>query len=235
MLKVEKIARGKEISIALRRKESFFNTTFNQALAWAFTFHIGAILFFHIAPFSLVSGRIYPPAFVESDLFDGGAIATIDQEGPPKRYLLEPKESRPEIPSIPRLAMMQHLENIQKNQVEDHPFSDVETEFWAAKLFKPHGKNHFFPIEIQFSGLLAEHSFTLTEPLPIIFESFKAIYTIQVDNSTGTVFWYEAKAVPENKRIIVENLIRSLRFDLEETGFITSGEIEITFNQRRLI
>lgn len=233
MLKVEKIARSAEISIALRKKESLFSPTFLKALFWAIAFHASAVIFFHVAPFTLDSGRVYPPASVESDLFDGGAIATIEQQGPPKRYLLAPKESRPEIHSYPSFTMMQYLENIQESGPEVDPFVRLEQSLWTEKLFKPQEKSLFKPIEIQTSGSLAERSFKFKEEIPRVVEPFKAIYSVQVENKTGHIFWYEPKILSHGKKPLVEAVLRSIQFEPDLKGFITSGDIEITFNQRR--
>jgi len=237
MLKIEKINRHHEYSIELRKREGFFNRTFLIALLFAFFLHASAILIFHIGPFKILNNTFIPPAFVETDMLetDQHVIAKIDGERKLLRFPFAPRTSSPELPPMPKLTMMRHLENIQEVNFLDNPFlkaeRDLQNEIFfasdAAKKDKP-------PFQIILTGQLEGKKYELLDSFKALkpSKSYHAIYSVKVENKTGRIFFIEPKHQLSSDQYInvIEKLIRDMRFEKDTHGFQVSGDIEIVFN-----
>ena len=241
MLRLEKAIRNGEISIELRQKESFFTTNLRNALLLALAFHLSAILIFHITPFLIVKNTILPPAVVEINFDDpeGATLASLDPEMGPKRHLLAPKMSSPELPRIPKLMMMEQMEYFKETSLMDPLFVAIETQEGEERFFQSSLASMIPPfkaIEIHVTGALAEKMQTPPEiPLTLldslIKTSGRVLFAVQVDNRSGQVFWKQKKnggSGVEHQQL-AEKILKELKFELNPDYFVTAGEIEMTF------
>jgi len=245
MLKLEKAIRNGDISIELRQKEPFFTVNLRNALLVALAFHLSAILIFHITPMLLSSNKILPPAIVEINFDDpeGAALAALDPEMGPKRHLLAPKMSSPELPRIPQLTVMEQMEYFQETSLMDSLFTAIEIKKEEERFFQSSLISMVQPskaIEIHITGALAEKMETLPEiPLALrdtaMKNSGRLLFAVQVDNRNGQVFWKQKKAENRDARLehqqLAEKILQELKFTLNPDYFVTAGEIEMTFRE----
>jgi len=248
MLTLEKKKRGGEVSITLKAKQSFFSSAFKKALLWALGFHFGAALLFHIAPFRLTSGRIFPPAFVETDTLegDGGILANLESEWSSRRYLLAPRLATPEIPRILKPALLEwanfgheKLENtvafaaLEKANRENALFeiSDRETLLREKPRVLVASNGALATRLVSWSDLAADHLENCVRT------PCRYIYHVQVDDRSGQIFWYEPVNIDSKRsskddgsveKMKVEDFLKHLKFEKRMDGFVTSGDLEIS-------
>lgn len=237
MLKLEKIGR-RDISVSLRDKQNRFDRTFLKAFAIAIALHLGALILFHIHPFIAIGDKILPPSLVESDIAFGNndILAEIEREGIPQRHLLEPKMSILDIPAMPEPYLQRNLEYIKENSLLDNPFLEIE-EDW--EYLASDGKSIPIPkpIQVHVSGELAKIPLINDGSTHQDLSSFSTstgthqsliVYTVQVESTTGRIFWYmpkNGKTIPMNG--LVEKILSDIRFQTDPKTFIHTGEIEI--------
>jgi hypothetical protein len=106
-------------------------------------------------------------------------------------------------------------------------------DFMVSK--KDHGSQK--PISIKISGPLAEKE-VLNEgrndiEIPLLSTDCRIIYTVQIDDKSGSIFWYEIKEMEGNMDIeaVAQKILKTIRFRVNEDSFVTTGEVEIYFNE----
>lgn len=246
MLKLEKIARTREINVSLRDKEGFFNRTLLFALACALVIHGGALLLFHIAPFKIgYDESIFPPVVVATEFPDPAnkVTAHLDEDEPIPPYVVAPLPKQTWPPQMPTHALARQMEYIQQQSVLTNPFLPLEndTRIDDHSIHFSGPRDHA-PIKIYVSGSLGDLTLvnqdTYEEELTeLTSQSQKVksavprryIYTVQVEHDSGEVFWYELKHSEEDgelKKLAVD-ILKSLRFAPVRSLFVSSGEVEI--------
>lgn len=236
MLKIEKINRHHDYVLELRKREQFFNRTLLIALMVACFLHGGALLIFHIGPFKLVHNGFLPPALVETDIIEEEQNVVVKIEGDSKlsRYPFAPKTLSLKLPSMPKLTMMRHLENVEDVNFLDNPFLKIERDLQNEIFFtsempkKTKGK-----VQITVTGQLADKNYKISEDLSALKSksSFHAVYAVRVENKTGRIFFAEPKETSAQNANVIDQILKEIRFEKELGGFQTSGDIEIVFNE----
>ena len=111
MLKLEKVAKTLEISIALRQRDSFFSAPLLQAFGIAIALHIFAGVLFQVSPFRISGSQtIFPPVLVDAELISEGesaVVAQVDAEEISPRYIKEPRLSALQMPGLPTSATLE--------------------------------------------------------------------------------------------------------------------------------
>lgn len=235
MLKIEKINRHHDYALELRKREVFFNPTLLMALLVACFLHGGALLIFHIGPFKLVNNGFLPPAFVETDIVEQeqNVLAKIESDSKLSRYPFAPKISTPTLPSMPKLTMMHHLENVEEVNFLENPFLKSERDLQNEIFFTSEiPKKTKAPIQIILTGPLEGKNYKISEALSALKSksSFHAIYSVKIENKTGRIFFAESKETPGQYANVIEKILKEIHFEKELIGFQTSGDIEIVFN-----
>jgi len=237
MLKIEKANRhSSEIKLEFRKKEIFFNQIFVKALSLAFALHFAAFLIFHIGPFKLVNNGLLAPSFVETDVLEPkNEVATnIQNKQKISRIPYAPTISTPKLPSIPHLKGMQHLENLEDLSTLENPFLKVERDLRNNLFFSKDDREQEKPaLQIVLSGKIADKKIEdLKKLTPPLNETFRAIYTVNIENKTGRIFFVDSEQNllnhPYNKLIV--DFLKEIRFEKNYRGFVTSGQIEIIMN-----
>src|SRR4029078_13496372 len=125
MLKIEK--NDYQTIISLQKRKKILTKSFLISLSITFILHLGAYLFFKIGPFKIISDRILPPAFVESDLFEQQISFSTknENEGRISRFSNLPKATQPEINL--EFNVSNKLNGSQKINFLDNPFIDIES------------------------------------------------------------------------------------------------------------
>lgn len=237
MLKLEKIAKTQEIGIILRDKPFLLTKTFSLAFGCALFIHLGAFTIFHISPFKIgYSESIFPPAIVAADLpFRGNgnnlSIQLMEEAIP--SYLIAPT-----IP-IPELSL-QLQENAIPGGFSLHPFLSLEDNVGIQQtdtLFQKSGPK--LPVKIHLSAGLANKAYDnneellkiITEPISSITSEQSFLFTVQIEQRTGQIFWWEEKTIHASKDAHQQaiKILKNLRFDTDQEGFVELGNVEIIF------
>lgn len=247
MLTVEKKKRGGEVSIAFKTREGFFSKTLKKAFLWALGLHFAAVLFFHIAPFRLTSDRILPPAFVESDPLEaeGGVAASFESEWSLRRYLLSPRLSEPEIPTIAKPMLLGSREFGKEKLSNEASFANLEKAKRENGLFeiKNAKETSALSLRVFLSGPLAERQVSELNPPKELLTAREGggdsyIYHVRVDDRLGEIFWYEPlnprsrgplTKEDVHRKMKIEDFLKNLKFEKNVEGFVTSGDVEIVF------
>lgn len=233
MLKLEKRGCDNQIYISLKSKEKLFNRQVCLAVAVALGLHLFGFLLFQVTPFKInASAAILPPVLVDAEISEQKNIVLANAEENPRSssYFLEPTPSLPPLPQRTLSPLYRHLESIKDATFTSHPFLKLEkslyepTVFEAAELFSP---------SLIISGPLLTRA-ALAGPFPT-FEAphlkgkFSAVYQVQIEQKTGSIFWYEMKqsTLDGEADRLVEAIVKNLRFIPKEDIFVTSGDIEI--------
>lgn len=246
MLKLEKASRDRQFNVIMRDKEGFFSRSLITAFIFAASFHLIFVLVFNITPFKLqLSQVIFPPIQVETGAKD---IVVITQEEK-KPFLTSglptPPVSQPTLEVQPAFSTPQPLEYFKENHTQNNPFQRIENEIYVP-VYSPNKKMPSQnPIQVVVSGLIATKELLnngVRETPPTLPKQAKknpdlrTIFSVLVENKTGKVFWFEPlhqTQIPQLD-LYAEKMLKDIQFtpetDAEKTTYITSGEIEIHFN-----
>lgn len=252
MLTLEKKKHGGEVCITLKAKQGFFSLAFKKALLWALGFHFAAVLLFHIVPFRLTSGRILPPAFVESDTLesDGGILTNLENEWSSRRYLLAPRLSTPEIPHILKPALLSWSDFSHEKLEGTVAFNTLEKAKRENEFLEAIDRKEFVEdsskVQVSLNGALANRQvnwpdFAADSLENCIRTSCRHVYHVQVDDRLGQIFWYESINLKPKKssrdedatdKLRVDDFLKHLNFEKKPDGFVTSGDLEIVVKGR---
>lgn len=244
MLKLEKIGKKWEINIALRRRDTFFSAPLLKAFGIALVLHVLAGVLFQVSPFRITGSQtLFPPVFVEAQLAsdaENAVVALLEAEEISPRYVKEPRLSTLAMPVLPMSTTLEcrpvplsapivcPLDCVAK----DRDLSPLDLLSMQRK------KVPTKPIEIIFSGDLADRKI-LASGLPSSQESIasapiRLVYSVQVDDRSGTVFWYDLHGINENSALVAaaEKILKEVRFQMLKDSFVTVGEVEIHFNEK---
>jgi hypothetical protein len=232
MLKLEKRSQLSGLAIRLRERERFFEARFLQALAIALMLHCGALLLFHVTPFTFSSTFVFSPVQVQSDhpLPSLSVFATPDIDENEELHPPPP----PRIPTLDWITLPYESTLSPSLTIDPHAFQFMEERLWptwhsplSLKLEEP-------PIQLIISGDLAELPLVASDPLlddrqSISFHSSPSYvtYQVQLDEKTGEIFWYERM---ESSRVatldhLTENILLNLRFSPSESKEPVAGTL----------
>jgi hypothetical protein len=250
MLRLERVSRDCQVNVAIRDKESWWNQTVLVAFFIAISLHGISFLIFQITPFKVrIPETIYPPVVVDSDLALSNekkeilALTDPDSEYLSTQFFFEHVPSVPSLPGMSKSPMVRHMEYIKEASVLANPFTQLEQEIhhFDFPVFSP--PQLVMPsIVLVISGGLADKKLLvngiddnrafLHKLSPKSMSSQKVIYTVQVEEQTGGIFWYSLKQTAETNSLnhLAEKILRSMQFHTQPHAFVTSGEIEIHFH-----
>lgn len=224
MLKIER-----DNTIHFHYRERLLTRTFLQALVLALGFHAIAFFLFDIRPTKIKqSKRIFLPVEVDAQSQPSDrhqVLAQTEKETHLSRHFFSP--SAPEIPEIPKMESPIEKRDVSQIPINLDLFHQIEKMDYHLEKKRQIPKNTKWQLQVH--GPLAEKQLlktgieNLNIPENAIFK-----YTVQVENKTGKVIWY----MPHEKEdIFAETIFKEMRF-ASSSGFVTSGEIELTETTR---
>lgn len=218
MLKLERTVNSAQLAIQVREREPFFHPLLLQALAYALILHFGALLLFHVTPFSASSSFLYPPVHVQSDTPHLDVAAAIPEEW--SKDFIPP----PPLPSLPFMDWNSFLSDsllTPSKTWEPESLRGVEKQIWP-EWETPLSMVFQEPrIRLSISGELAEVPLIQGSPLldelqPISSHPDPAYVSFQVlmNERTGEIFWFERTESSKQQAINqqAEKIVLDLRF-----------------------
>lgn len=241
MLKLEKIAKTRELNVLLRTKPTVFSATFLYALGYALLIHFGALFIFKISPFKVnYQQSVFPPVRVATELPIQNGVYTTNLHSEEfdsiPSYLLAPLPIAPDFPEVSQILPTIEGEstNLIASSFEnslfllDELFNDAVDESHSSKM----ESESFKPLTCHLSGSIAE--------LPIFSNglsaglshkghgAIRAIIAVQVNQSDGQIFWWQIKeGLNQEQQNVAIEVLKNLQFVPQTTPDIISGEIEI--------
>lgn len=248
MLKLEKIARTRDINVCIRHKPSFFSRNFFVALGCATAVHLSGIFLFHISPFKLnYKESLFLPTFVATDLMpeemlDTCSLTLESQEKVPW-YMLPPETALPNMQALVdhHLPAPAGLWKEYVNTALVFEAMSKEIKLQALPAFADPLPESSVSIHISgplAASLLVQRHINEDQLIALIGSvkdltlARRFMFKVQVDAHTGEIFWWDlAKKVGESDfQDYAIAILDSLRFQLPTQTFIQQGEIEIAFN-----
>ena len=244
MLKLERRDKSKEIQIVLSHRGSIFNRAMIQAFLLALGIHLGALILFHIEGFKIVEGtKIATPAVVELDV-DSLAAVFIDSEaqgGEDSFFIVrEPKRGKPA--PLVVLGSPHDKENLSESTV----FKSIEPPRYCQRdCFSPFefldsiSKKSPRAIRVLPIAALSGREWSYNETIKGVFESSqrvssqRVVFAVQVEDSTGEVFWFEPVQINAEDRFVkmAEEIVKTIQFKPSRNSFITAGNVEIFWSE----
>lgn len=234
MLKLEKSSQRHGITVQLREREHFFEPRLLKALALALVLHLGGLFLVHVTPFSFTSSFIFSPVKVKSD-HPARTITAIATSHP---SLSEDELIPPAISIIPPLEIAHSPQESSLlpslTPLNPHAFHALEERLWPiweSRLTLPLEEPR---IRMKISGDLAELVMLETNPhlketIPIN-NSSKPVYVsynVQMDETTGELFWVERQKSSGIKSLdqLTEKIIFDLRFAPDPSLIQVTGTV----------
>lgn len=229
MLKLEREQQTSALTLKFRERETVFRPLFLQSLAIAIAFHLSFFIFFHIAPFSLISSFTFPPVAVESPTSthqtltvstarwdtDHDVLSPPLSALPPLDWVAIPSSDILFSPANYDIERMKHLESL------DWPLLN---EPLPIQLEEPR-------INLTVSGELAQRPLLSHDPLleersPLTLQPplYAYIdYRVQIDEHTGKIFWTE-----QLRSSGIAHVDRSIEMLIYRLEFEADGKLEAT-------
>jgi hypothetical protein len=242
MLKLEKVAKTMEISIALRQRDHRFNRTFAISLLIAIALHAMAALLFQIRPFKIVGSQVvFPLTMVDTEIASDNSIVVAEWEGEdivPQR-LRRPRGAIAKVSPLAPIEFPVKPETIFKRTTpsEARAFERLEKDvlslqnaFLEGPRIKESGIKVVLSGPLEGKTILLEPEYNLQENiLPC---QCSAVFQIQIEQQSGIIFWYAPLQLTSNPALdaFAEHILKQIRFSSEQTGFVSSGEIAIEFH-----
>lgn len=213
MLKFEKIAKTRDLSVLLRVKPTLFTTPFLFALSYAIFIHAAALFIFQISPFKIgYQQSLFPPVSVATEIpVHDGVYATnthFEEEEPIAPYLIAPLPVKPQLPSAQTVPIVRNMEYIKQKSPLSNPFLSLEKRLEIG-LDSPVLANSsvYVPLTVQLSGSLADIPFEFG-PLDKAFEvvpeppyrTYKFLFSAQLDQESGEFFWWDLQEGEQNSK-----------------------------------
>lgn len=231
MLKIEKISQlsGLTIHVRLREKERFFEPRLLKALAIALAFHCGALLLFHVTPFTLSSPFVFSPVQVQSEhSLQGGVSALVSPYVEEDDELLPPLPGL--VPALDWLSPPQESTLVASLALDPETFHSLEERIWP-KSWEPLSLKLEEPrIQLVISGDLAELPLIAKDSLLDEMQPFSpqlsphyVTYQVQIDEKKGEIFWYECTQSSGIAAMdhLTEKILLSLRFETKSFETVT--------------
>lgn len=253
MLKLEKIAKSRELSVMLRAKSGLLSTSFLLALAYAIFIHLAAFIIFPISPFKFsYQESLFPPVIVASDApaYIAYTDPSFNYEIPIPNYLISPKVLVPEFPSIQEKPLEKKIEYIQQKSPLNNPFLGLEEHLEMVDVNDPLSeRTEHALVVLRTSGAIAElsleHYNPFEEELRTLDTKFKEsimreypkgfhryFYTVNIDKRNGELFWWEFTREEGSPKLQAHSLkvLKSIKFFPLSALGVEIGEVEIMIN-----
>lgn len=237
MLKLEKIAKSRELSVLLRSKPTILTFPFLCALGYALLIHIAALFLFQISPFKVTYQQsLFAPVRVATEMpIHHGVLSTnlqFEEQEPIAEYLIAPLPLTPTLPkAYQMLAKINRAEMEQNNTFNAHLplegffFDNLETPLAMES-------QSYQVLAIYLSGPISEYSLKnkdveTLDPQPQL--TYRILFSVKVNQSNGEIFWWDLREAPDSKQLQNEaiNVLKSLQFAPQSTPDFLSGGIEI--------
>lgn len=252
MLKLEKVAKTRELNVILRDKPSLLNQTFLLALGYALLCHIFAVVIFQISPFKIgYEASIIAPVHVASDfLSDPNQKVSIqyDELSLVPDYLPVPKLKPPKLPAMTYKNEILTKITIKHTEPSKNAFLALEDKLEMQPLVNLFQENtiNADPISLSLSGSIANQH--LSNDIDILYSKIKRFgtenyslksktpyhfdFAVMIDQSQGEIFWWESRHEITNPKLrwLIESLLKDLRFEKAPFYNVEKGNIEITIH-----
>jgi hypothetical protein len=246
MLKLKRDERDRHIQVLIRDQGNFLTRSFVVAFSLALGIHLLAVTLFHIAPFKLRFEETLPPIQVESVLTiaqdERMVVATLDRDLVPLGFYLEPGQSIPALPKPPPSSSFPHLDYMREDSIQSNPFAGLENDLLLSSFFTiERSPSPHVPIELSMNGALAEKELVdngmseqILESVKSIEGQFRSIFSVQVKDDIGRIFWIEPKQLAGLDVLdkLAEQILLEMKFRPTAETFVTAGEVEVTFHSK---
>lgn len=239
MLRLEKTAKTKEITVTIRPRESFFSYLLCLSFISAVTIHGIGLLIFHIAPLKIgYAGSLFPPITAISDLKgneEGRILALLEEEMIVPPYLLSPTHDRLSTLEEGDGHVFKHADELRLSKESKRKIAESERQllsYYQASL-EPVKPSAMSPIHL--SGQLSDYEcafskeefFHLLRSAPQTKDKYLA-FDVKVAGTEGKVVWIQAKeSLSFSQKIWGEALLKHVHFlGLKHEDWI-SGTVEI--------
>lgn len=219
---------GHGLNVTLREKERFFEKSLLIALGCALAFHLGALLLFHVIPFTFASSYVFPPVQVRS-------IQTVPGTSAWANAPHEEDELRPPTPSFIPLLEIASLET-KPLHLKIDALEAIEEDVWPIAL-EPLALDLSQPrIRLNISGPLAEHRLVKSDPaleekLQLSLKTTPVFvrYQVRMHEQTGELYWLER--TESSGKPSIDQLTQKIAFHLrfEPTTSLDALEGTLTF------
>lgn len=252
MLRLERVRRGPSITIRMREKDSTFDRPFVRALAAAAALHLAAFLIVTVAPAPnddhlsvLVPSNVdIELGYVRKDFQAATLPAAETDRGVLPRYMIEPEPPSPSLPSMPTSNVVKDVAFDHRHKWCDEPFKRLEQPEYAPDDVILPFEDVRHPVNVSISGTLSDRTLIddgrgiaarLQAPKAST-EQTVLHYAVKVDDSSGTIFWWEQvgnieQPVNREARQLIVKILEGMRFqpikDKTRGAFITEGTIEL--------
>lgn len=210
LLKIEKKSDNGEVTVTLRQRCSPWDASFLKALLYAVAIHLFGFLIFSIQIFLHPKAIQLPLTIV--DVFNDASAVQTGQEKQRKPYPFFLPASKPEIPSLAQFTAFPEKFYVQS--------SDVLLSYT--------------PVRVHLSGNLAGREMVILKGMSPIQTSlplheYVMHYIVQIDNTTGKVFWHHLEKGIDDKEIENwgEKILAELQFAKQLESPITIGGIDV--------
>lgn len=233
MLRLEKTSHTSHIVIRMRERERFFEPPLLKALAIALILHIGALILFHVTPFSFTTAFTFPPVHVQFDsLVKEKGVSTFISPRIEEEEIAPPPISL--IPLLDWISFSQESILAPSITFDPQDLKSLEERVWP-KWEEPLSLNLEEPrIQLTISGDLAELPLIASDPLlnqmqPISSHNSPVYvtYQVQLDEKTGELFWYERVVSSKEPAVdqLTEKILLNLRFAPPQHQEIVTGTV----------
>lgn len=233
MLHYERVSKENQVAVTYKERTTLFSRDFLIGFSIALFLHLFFLFFFHIKELNILSSfPIAIPMHVESDVAASFGDLSLDTKTN-EDFLKDTLE-----PPLGLLPPFFTLEFRSERQSEDpHPFPSwhtLQAAEWDELLFESVAPKREPAIFFQLSRGLSDKvplPFEL-KPIPLEAQNQLVRFQVQVDDTTGTIFWIESiknTGVAEIDNYAA-NLLKEMRFEPESDSFISDGEIEVHFH-----
>ncbi len=251
MLKLEKVAKTRELSVILRDKPALMSRSFLVALCYALFCHLFALLLFQISPFKIsYEASIISPVLVASEFFSDPhqqISVHYDENSIVPDYLIVPRMMPSKLPAVLRQSDLVSKDIIKPEIASKSAFVALEDRIEIQpmiNILSPKTKNS--PFHAKASGIIAERDviinqeqsrgkierFALLNPSTKLNSSYNLTFSVMVEQSQGEIIWWEAQNENNDPKIywLMISLLENLGFEKGSHQTIEKGKIELTIN-----
>lgn len=255
MLKLEKVAKSRELNVILRDKPTLFTRSFLMAFGYALFCHFFALFIFQISPFKIsYQPSLIPPVLVASDFNPSDpnhyVTAFFDQENHIPEYLIPPQFKTNRLPDIAKKIIYVENAKIIHYRSFEQPFS-LENNIEIQPLV-----NHFTtvkktaPFSVSASGGISDSALIVDkENIDAVLKRFATynpslhsnipyhvVFSVMVNQENGEIFWWKTISGKTDGSILwlAISLLQNLSFERGLSHSFANGNIELTINLSRV-
>lgn len=234
MLRLER-EKKRSILLTVRTRKHWLSRELLIALSIASTIHLLPLALFQIDKTDIEYDWVSAPIQLETE---EQSLMQQELEAyaylPAKLRLICPPValSNPQPMSLSAFSTIANLPDLSFPTSATRCFETIE-EDWDY-LWMPKSKKPDSPIEISFSGELADltvHSSIQPKVYPQIPTDTVIHYFVKVEGKTGKIFWLDRKGsgINEPLETVAKEILKNIAFDTSKERFIYTGEIALHF------